>query len=186
MGHEHRAQEFKSPLDGSPILYCGSSFRTTFGELEDKSFLLCVFNEAGRLDHCECIPSPVRDMLLLEAEYLPEGCFYPDFNEELVRGAEIRYRYHVEREHRQPAAQLADEVQAELLRLGAVAVTLEEQLKVHSRARVPEIVEAATIEQKLELYWQTLGDAPQGELQAGILLKAARLEQQVLAQQVEE
>jgi hypothetical protein len=75
---------------------------------------------------------------------------------------------------------VAAKAKADLLAEGAVMVTVDEQIIVHARARMPGIFTAVGLEEKLIHYWHETENEPVGDFRIGVLAKAAQLEEQAL------
>ncbi len=161
VGHIHCPQEHT--FGGVPMLYTGSPFRTSFGETEQKSIVVAELG-GGRARGVEWarIPTPATQMLLIETvwehdeesgaatfDLLTEP--YPPAD--MIRGAEIRFRYSVEADRRDAAKRFAASIRDRLVADGAIHVKVEEQVIAHVRARAPEVAAAKTLEDKLQAYW---------------------------------
>lgn len=159
MSHIHMPQEFS--VNGVPAVYCGSPYRTAFGEEESKSIVLAEFDERG-LKAWQRIETPATPMQLFELTFNPEtGNFFGRDGQRLERmvgvaGAEVRFRYHVDAEHRDAARAAAEEWEAWLLR-SAADVKVEECVRPKSTARMPEIATYLALDQKLRAMWHARG-----------------------------
>lgn len=73
-GHIHLPQDWE--FDGSPIIYPGSPYRTSFGEAEEKSIVLLDIKHGlrwGDGSKWSRIVTPAAPMILLEAEWTGTG-----------------------------------------------------------------------------------------------------------------
>ena len=159
LGHIHKPQEWWA--DAVPILYTGSPFRTACGEVEQKSVVMAEFGNCSL--EWERIPTPCQNMHLFEDSWNGEtwdqetgmivwnGVGSVDF-----KGSEVRFRYTVNADQRDGARLAAEEIKRELLGpLQCARVKVEEVVKPHVKARVPEIAQATTLEDKLGLLWKS-------------------------------
>lgn len=185
LGHIHLGVGNEWDIAGAPAAYPGSPRRTSFGELEDKGYIIVEF-DGPRLVGWERIKTPCAGMLHLTGEFvnagLYEGCEGPSGivlhdRDVDVSGAECRLRYHVEAQDR--AAATLDEARIErvLLDRGALSVKIEPEVVTTKRARAPEVARATTIGEKLTAHWESIGFDP-GERRASLLEKAAQLEEE--------
>lgn len=181
MSHIHMPQEFC--INGAPAVYCGSPYRTSFGEEEAKSIVLAEFDERG-LKAWQRIETPATPMQLFELTFNPEtGNFFGRDGQRLERmvgvaGAEVRFRYHVDAEHRDAARAAAEEWDAWLLR-SAADVKVEECVRPKSTARAPEVALAKGLAPKLTAYWQARGTMPEPARAERLLSMAGELEGEV-------
>lgn len=182
LGHIHMPQEW----DG-PIVYPGSPRRTTFGEIEDKGYV--IVDADGWDVTWERVIAPTTPMLLLTGRMSDNDCAETgesirtmelDQNPEDVEGAEIRLRYTVQTDEREAARVHAEGWRAQFLQRGAIRVVLEEIPLTTTRARAPEITEAASLEEKLRTLWLAKADVPDDERAERLITKAHQLEEEVL------
>lgn len=187
MSHIHRPQVWR--YSDRPMGYAGSPCRHDFGEVEPKG-IVCVDIEAG-VATWKTIPTPIREMLLLKGHFGP-GAITSDAGntygthffqvelppEDLVRGADIRLRYQVDREHRDAAKREAAKHEAMLLAMGAATVQVEDELVVTTRARegAVAVAEERTLEGKLEAMWVAQNRVPEGPVKARLFGRLAELE----------
>lgn len=168
LGHVHAFQHWMAGR--APVVYSGSPRRTAFGETEAKGFVVWTL-EPGQTARWEFVEVPATPMHLLETHYYSEHVGLPGdtivpagfatFDQpHSVRDAEIRFRYHVEAEHREAAARAAGELRERWLRDGASVVKLEPVVEVSTRARAPEIAQARTLLEQLDAHWQSKGGLP--------------------------
>jgi len=162
LGHIHKHQEFES-VSENPIVYPGSPRRTSFGEAEDKSYVL-VYTQTFQ-DHVEAtwefIKAPATPMVDLTAAWDEDTRMLIGNHRSVdVSGAEVRFRYTVPSHCRESAARAAEEFKAEAMKRGAVYVKLEPITEVTSRSRAPEIAEAKKVRDKLLAYWNATGVLP--------------------------
>ncbi len=142
-GHVHKPQEWR--FGDTEILYCGSPFRTAFGEVEEKSIVCAEWT--GERWAVARMPTPARQMLLLEDEWGKEIGDYGWLvglhghpGADGVKGAEIRLRYRVDSDQREAAAEGVQMWVDKLMAEGAHSVKLEERVIAKTRARVPEML----------------------------------------------
>lgn len=183
LGHIHMHQQWD--LGGVPAIYPGAPYRTTFGEVEAKGFV--VYEHDGEtITDWEFIETPARPMVLIEAEWDPKAGQFVDRSECWVaaeqEGAEVRLRYHVASEDRLAARAAAETTRTDWLELGAATVKLDEVVQISTEARAPEVAAAQTLGEKLEAMWRARGDHPGPERAARLLEKALTLETEVTTQ----
>ena len=150
LGHIHLGQAWDIP--GAPVVYPGSPRRTAFGENETKCYVLATY-EGSKLISLENIEVPCSRLLTIEAEWKDDA--FAISEHPLVEGAEVRFRYHTDIEHRDESSRLAAEYAETLKELGAAKVKIEEKLEVVTRARLPEVSRARTIAEKMIAYWDS-------------------------------
>lgn len=182
LGHVHCPNRFD--VLGAPGVMPGSPRRTSFGEVEQKTIALVTI-EGDRVD-VEDVVTPCTPMLLLETQWAPAHVGLPgdvvvpagftDFAYAPVSGAEVRFRYHVEAEHRDAARAAAADVRALLTGAGAVVVKLEEVVEASVRARAPEVAAARTVADKLRAYWRAKDDEPSPTRAARLVSRLGELE----------
>lgn len=184
MGHIHMPQTFE--FEGRPILYTGSPFRTTFGEVEDKSVLIAEWTPEHDYFRWDRIDTPATPMLLFTDEWgFDEGDagwlvgLHEYEGRESVRGAEIRFRYRVPSDQREAAAAAAQEIKDGLLAQGALTVKVEDEVISTTRARAPEVAKAITLEDKLRAYWKSRGEEIDETRQTALVGKAHEIEEDV-------
>jgi DNA repair exonuclease SbcCD nuclease subunit len=175
LGHIHLPQQWD--IAGAPCFYTGSPFAKTWGETEQKSVTLLTWNGTGF--DVERIPTPSAPLIHLEASWngagieLDNGGGLADW---AVGGAEVRVRYSVPSDQREPARLAAERLRDELLNTwGAVSVKLEPVVSVEQRARVPEVATARTLADQLQAYWGSVGFEP-GDRRDLLLSKLSQLE----------
>lgn len=171
IGHIHKAQMFD--VLGAPHWYTGSPFRTDFGQLESKLVLLAEFDRRGLVGVHE-VQTPATPMVHVVGEYV--GGQLEHNAPDKVTGAELRFRYKVANEHRDAAKALAAALRERWIGEGAEHVQVEPELLVETRARMPEVVAAATAAEKLQAYWAAKGFEP-GARRESLLTKFATLEE---------
>jgi DNA repair exonuclease SbcCD nuclease subunit len=169
LGHIHLHQQWD--INGAPVIYPGSPRRTAFGESEAKGYVVLTVEEGLGVVGWEFIEAPATPMVHVEAEWVhdhvglpgdtivPAGlCCHKTTNIDDLRGAEVRFRWHVEPEHRQAARAAAERWRCEALGAGAVVVKLEEVVEATTRARAPEVAAALTVRDKLRALWTSRGE----------------------------
>lgn len=157
LGHIHLGQQWSvvTPNGVSiPAIYTGSNRRTSFGETEEKRYLLV--DEVIPTDplRIECIPIPVTPMLLLEAAWT--GQLELPVPLPAAGPAEVRLRVTIPNDQRDAARGVLAATVAECA-LRGVVVTVEEIPVVVQRARAPEIALAADIATKVQICWMAKG-----------------------------
>lgn len=170
LGHVHKGQRWE--VDGRPVVYPGSPRRTAFGELEPKGYTLLEWDESGSVRDT-FVEAPATPMIHLEGRWLDGqlvGLEHPS-----LRGAEVRLRYSVPRDHREAAAAQARAWRDRILEY-ATYCKVEEVVIAEARARAPEIARAVTLADKLTAYWSAKGFEP-GERRASLLGKVSALEE---------
>lgn len=185
LGHIHKPQQWTT-VNGIPVLYCGSPYATSYGEVEEKGYLLAEFENVGNGQRfcgmtVRRIPTPRTSMILLEAQY-DATAEVPSFRltnlDELpnVAGADVRFRYYVDSEFADAAASAAAERELQFFEAGAVAVKVEAVKNSTTRARAPEVVTAQTIREKLQVLWNTKSTMPEPDRAERLLTLAEQIE----------
>lgn len=190
LGHIHCPQEFRH--DGVSYLYTGSSYRTAYGETEEKSIVLAEFDGAELRDFAR-VPTPCARMFLITETYdrfegrgdptwlegLTGEPEYGDDGEPDYRGAEVRFRYKVPPDLRDQARARANGEIADYFRQrGAVDVKIEETVRATNSARAPEVAHALTLGDKLHALWTARGQKPPPERAERLITLATEIEQQ--------
>lgn len=187
MGHIHKPQEWLTPA-GTRVAYAGSPFRTSYGEVEDKSVLLIDVNDDG-ITQWQRIKTPCAGMHLVSERWAyydlgqlenrepsfgggPEAHLAP----EDVPGSEIRFRYTVAPDQRDAARAAACQWQAVWRSMGALAVKIEEEVLTTAVARAPEVAAAATLPDKLMALWNARQAMPEPARVTRLLSKVGELE----------
>ncbi len=163
LGHIHLPQEWL--IEGRSAAFTGSPYRTTYGELEEKGYIIVDIDRPSpgepRVVKWERVPTPCTGMVLAEITIESDGgfTFIPRGQEEVVgvEGAEVRLRYHVAADRRDVGKALVAQVRSTWLDAGAIDVKVEERVIATSTARIPEIATAATLDEKLDHYWKLRG-----------------------------
>lgn len=191
LGHVHLPQEWL--IDEAPVVYPGSARRTSFGETEEKGYVVAAFDQVDGAWRCvgwERVATPCRPMLQLDGEFHPEHVGLPGDvvvpagislsglpeDPAALRGAELRVRYLVEADRRDEAREYAARAKADLLERGAYSVKVEEQVVATTRARAPEVGRAQTLPEQLEAFWASKGIDIDTERRARLLGRVAGLE----------
>lgn len=181
LAHIHCGQDW----DG-PVVYPGSPYRTAYGEVEPKGYVIYQFG-AGRdgLISWERVETPAQPMVLLHGVYYSGGGLdvldVPGVTDvpgldAVQAGADVRLRYDVDADQRDAARTAAAELRDIILAAGAAKVKLEEQVRVASVARAPEVAAALTIAAKLEALWAARGWDP-GDRREALLSRLRELEE---------
>lgn len=161
MGHVHLAQEW---MHGDvPMLYMGSPVAHDFGETGVKSF---VWLDVGTGVSFTREPTGARQMLLVEGawtDFGAERCLRVQALGLDVRDAEVRLRYAVPADEREPARREALSLRDRWLAEGAHSVKVEEEVVAEARARAPEIATAKTLAEKLFFLWRSRSQEPPAE-----------------------
>lgn len=179
LGHIHMPQEWE--WNGAPIAYPGSPRRTSYGETEEKGYILVEFQQDGTKWECRWkrIPTPCTPMLLVEDEW-GDGQWlvgmYPLTSEGDCKGADIRFRYRVPADQRDVARVAAQKEAEDLRRYGAIDVKIEEVVIPQTRARTPEIATAQTLGDKLLVMWKARNTVPEPHRADRLLLKLNDIE----------
>jgi DNA repair exonuclease SbcCD nuclease subunit/energy-coupling factor transporter ATP-binding protein EcfA2 len=151
LGHVHDRHAWT--IGSAPVLYAGSPDRTEFGEETIKSYAILTVDDAGRVS-VEEIPTPAREMVLINARWSAEGGWSVDETKllENAAGARVRFRYAVPVEHATAARLAATALETRLREAGAVDVRPEAELLVQPRARAPEVAAASTLAEKFDAW----------------------------------
>lgn len=175
MSHLHLPQAWTH--QGTEIVFCGSSFRTTYGETEEKSIVLAEY-DGPRLVGWERIPTPCTPMELLEDEWDPSRGGWTNAKPwGDIRGAEVRFRYRVSSDQREAAKLQAEALKINALNLyGALAFKIEEVVIATGKARAIEVSRANTTGEKLLALWKARGSTPAEPRAAELLNMASELE----------
>lgn len=156
MSHIHQAQSWN--YEGTPIVYCGSSFAQKWGEVDPKGIVEVEIDGHDAL--WNRIPTPRTPMVMLEGAWTGDAFDGPGKSSvaDAEAGAEVRFRYTVDPDLRSAAATAAGAFADELCELGAVNVKVEEVVNPQVRARAPEVAQAKGIRAKLNAMWDARGD----------------------------
>lgn len=160
LAHIHKSQSWM--INGAPAVYCGSPFRTAYGETEPKGFVVAEFDGSHCVDW-ELVRTPCAGMILLQDEWGPVvedgpigwACGDWVLDDAEFAGAEVRFRYNVPSDQRTAARAAAAEIREKILALGAVAVKLDERVIATTRARAADVAKATTTEDQLAAMWAT-------------------------------
>ncbi len=177
LGHIHMPQQWEA-ADG-PVVYPGSPRRTSYGEVEEKGYVLAEIGADWQVAWVRiptpCAPMHLIDGVMEDAECSETGadirCLRvsrnPDDAE--IRDAEIRLRYRVRSDERDAARVEADGWRKSWLGRGAADVKVEEEVIATATARAPEIAAATTIDEKLAALWRARRDEPGPERAARLI-----------------
>lgn len=178
MGHIHKPQDWQ--IGSTPILYTGSPYRTTYGEIEEKSVVIVDAPDDGSPVTWERIPTPCAAMYLVtdawENGAFVAGAYGLPPAPEDIRGAEIRFRYSVEADQRVAAAAAATRWKNDWLELGAADVQVEDVVSTVNRARAPEVAAAQTTADKLRALWCARETIPEPARAERLITMASELE----------
>jgi exonuclease SbcD len=174
IGHIHKGQDWQH--GETAVVYAGSPRRVDYGELEPKGYVIVDFDEAGM--RWQRVGTPAREMLHAKGAFA-DAVLSCDHEPSAVAGAEVRFTYTVERDHRQAARREAEKVKEQMIAAGAVAVRLDEDVLVTTRARAPDVVTAKTTEARLRATWAARGFAPDADRAARLVEKAGQIEAEV-------
>lgn len=186
-GHIHAAQEWE--FDGRPILYTGSPFRTSFGEMETKSVVVAEWDERDVMTWRR-VETPATPMIHLTARMVDSECMETGDDTRILSiddiesqpddltGAEVRFRYHVPADERERGRQQAHGWKANFERAGAASVQIEEVVIPTTRARAPEVAAAGArgLGPQLRAFWDAKGTVPPEERAQELIRKATSLE----------
>lgn len=194
LGHIHRGQDWPG------VVYTGSPRRTAHGETEDKGYVVVEweredldgtivdYNRSAprggwRLVGWERVIAPARKMVLHERIFAPDDAGPGWLGDascascEGLEGAEVRFRYTVDSEHRAAGKRAAGEVEAEMLGAGgAFSVQTEQVLRPTTRARAPEVASATSMADKMRAVWKARGVELDPERSARLLDRVTALE----------
>jgi DNA repair protein SbcD/Mre11 len=175
MGHIHKPQEFDAGTK-CPKYYCGSPYRTAFGETEEKSVLFVSFDPRGM--SVKRIPTPCTEMILCDLTW-DRGKLSEPFDGWDGRGCEVRLRYTVPSDCREQARAQAEVFRMRMMLRGARSVKLDERVETTSRARegANEVAQAVSLQDKLDGYWLMRGDVPATERRAALIQKVNELKE---------
>lgn len=187
MSHVHKPQAWTH--GDMQAVYMGSPYRTSYGELEDKSVTLVEFaRDFSRTPVVYArLPLPCANMYLMEAEWERDvllGEHALMFSASVDAGArskafehaEVRLRYTVDPDQREAAHAAAEQWRQKWLQLGAADVQLDPCVRTSVRARAPEVAKAVTLPDKLAALWNARGTMPEPERQARLCELAGQLE----------
>lgn len=181
LGHIHMAQAFE--FGDTPIVYTGSPSRKNFGETEEKSYTVAMFDDSGLVDFSR-VPTPTTPMLLYTGEWglvddAPSWIAHDMRAASHHKGAEIRFRYQVDADQRDAAKAAASELRDKVMAVGAISCKIEEVVKPTTKARAPEVAAAHGIADKLVAYWESKGAQLTDDRKARLLGKVQQLEAEV-------
>ena len=170
-GHIHAAQAWTR--DGVEILYTGSPYATAWGDVGEKSIVWASF-DGPRLMEWYRIRTPAAPLVFLEGTWSSErGLAIEAPPPDVLRGAEVRIRYHVPDQARTQARAAADALAESLRRSGARVAEPEPRLLPTVKARVPDIAAASTLAEMIEKSWAAR-DITLAEPQRSRILHRAR------------
>lgn len=164
------------------VVYPGSPRRTSYGELEDKHFVIATFDDEGKLADVEYVKTPCAPMVHLEGVINVDGVLDLDaasdklLGDVSVQGADVRLRYYVAPDLRDRGRVEAASLKDDLIADGACAVKVDEVVETTTRARAPELATAATLADRLDAYWKAKDSTPDGPRRRKLFEKLALLE----------
>jgi exonuclease SbcD len=173
LGHIHKKQQWavRYGKKFTQIIYPGSPRRTNFGEVEDKGFL--IYNTDT--NDVEFVKTPATPMVHIDIDWREGG--WDHVSHEPVVGAEVRLRFTTYSEERDAAKAAVKDIVGSLERQGAVSVKVEEVVLAKTRTRMPEVAEAGTITEKLQVYWH--GESLSEKRKQRLTELVAKLEEEV-------
>lgn len=194
LGHIHLHQAWT--IDRNPVVFPGSPRRTSFGETEEKGFLIADLDDAAgqglegcegwHCIDCDLVPTPATPMLFGEDDWGVDAEGKPGWlvgwhglDSDQAAGAEVRLRYQVDADQRDAARAAAGKVRDDLLERGAIHVKIEEEVRAAQRARAPEVARAVTLANKLDAFWTSRNTVPEHDRRARLLQKLERIESEV-------
>ena len=177
VGHVHAQNAWS--WNGVELAYPAALIHRNFGEPGPKGYIVVEF-DGPRLVGWERVPTPCTPMVLLEAVWR-DGAFTGTRERiaDAENGAEVRFRWRVDAEHRDAAKRAALQFRDELMAVGAVSVKLDEEVIATVRARAPEIAAAKTLSEKLDALRASRGEVITEERRNRLEAKLSQLEQEV-------
>lgn len=176
--HIHCPQEFRH--GDTEVVYCGSPFRTAFGETEEKSIVSIEFD--GGTCSWRRLPTPATGMALIEGEWNAvttaidiTSKTFP--HPKTIANAEVRFRYIVAADQRDVAKRAASALHDRMIADGAIRVKVEEEVFATMRARAPEVAAARTLTDKLQALWRMRDVVPETARATRLITKVAGLEE---------
>ena len=189
LGHVHMPQDWPGDsvtyIDGNappvtygpnpPTIYAGSPRRTAYasGELEPKGYVVLEF-DGPRLVSWERVPTPATKMYLVEAAFQPGVGFAwvgAGVNQDFT-GAEVRFRYQVEADHRDEAKRY--EAGLATTFGFAAEVKVESIVTPRSVARLAAVAGDKPLAEKVKMVW-TRDGVPEAKWPS-LLARLAELE----------
>ena len=169
LGHIHAAQSLVAPV---PMFYCGSLFRTTFGESAGRKGYSIV-EWTGTEWHIEERSGPARPMVLLEGKWIDGQLMGLEHGP--LDDAEVRLRMEFPSEEREAARIQAEELKKVLEAEGAHSVTIDERPVIVTRSRCVEITAARTTIEKLKAWAQSAGSEVPEDVEAKLQILEAEI-----------
>lgn len=188
LAHIHKHQSWT--VNGAPAVYCGSHFRTSFGEVEPKGYVVATFDTAagqgceddsnGRswgLIDWKHVETPATPMLLLDAQWDASEArlVISKGSADNLTGAECRLRVSLDSDQREGARAATAELRDRMLADGAMSVKIEAIVRATTRARSPEVARGRTTEEQLTAMWQSKRPELEDGRRAGLLGKLGEL-----------
>lgn len=168
--HIHLCQQM-----GPRTWYSGSPSRSTFGETDEKGYLV-VDVAPGEPPIVNRRRTPARRFCTLKAKW-ENGALAWEKPEDLERVGNAEVRVQVEYAEEDAATAPLEAIEAEMRTRGAVDVKLQKKPVPRIRVRCEEILTAKTLEDKARAYWGSLnGAAPAPEQQERCLAKLGELQ----------
>lgn len=174
--HVHARQVFT--WNGVEIAFAGAPYHCNYGEPSDKGYVVATVDDDGKVSS-EWIKTPCQPMVLIETEWNEEAghldCHDVPWE---VESADVRFRFSVTSDQREPANAAAEDMRRILLEGGAERVTLDPVVRPVTRARAPEITEARTLPDKMRLLWRVRGEQLGAAREERVIGKLATLDEE--------
>lgn len=169
--HEHQHWTFRVDDREVAILYAGSPFANTWGEVEKKGYVIVDFDDArpasgSPLRGWEFVPTIATPLAHVETAFVggrfeTDGAWLNEDTAPAVKGHAVRFRFDVPSDQREAAGRLAEQAAARLRELGATDVVIEPIVQPVVRARMPEITAAEKPSDKVALWATGQGEEPE-------------------------
>lgn len=173
LGHIHAPQAWT--WGNAQTLYCGSPFRTSFGEVEEKSIVRVTFaGGVGGGATVHRIPTPASKMVLAEGVFDGEVMVGGVDLHGLARGDEARFRYKVRADHRDAAKRAVKGLREAADAVG-LRLKIEEDVTPVTRAKAPQIAKANTLADKLDVLWASRSTVPANDVRSRLFDKLSTL-----------
>lgn len=180
LGHLHRAQEV-----APGAWYAGSPWRTDFGDLdESKGWLAVEVGEDGRAQ-VDLVDSGARRFGTIDYRWqggflvmtgaTPPSAFGTPTPLHEVDGMEVKLRLTAPAPEMAAARSAFADAVATARARGAYRVVVETVAEPVLRVRAPELAQATTLEERLQVVWRQMDPEPPPEDQAAALAQLGRL-----------